>query len=165
MIREYLANRKARKILGKYVTPDALEAILRDDGTNQPKFKAARIEYVLVFVRGDTPEDISQRVGRVAEIAMSHDGVVHDMVCEMVVIAFGTLPSGSSPAGKRALLVEHLGRELLSQVKIIHGVADGYYGNIGSGVRMAYSFLVPRFNLILGALSRLEFGQIEEFVK
>jgi hypothetical protein len=132
---------------------------------NRQAFTGARIEYVLVFVRGDTPEDISLRVGRVAEIAISHDAVVHDMVCELVVIAFGTIPASLRMAGKRASLVEHLGRELSSHVKIIHGAADGHYGNIGSGVRMAYSFVLPRFGAILGALSRLEYGQVEEFEK
>jgi hypothetical protein len=96
---------------------------------------------------------------------MSHDGVVHDMVCELVVIAFGTFPASSPTIGKRAALVEQLGRELSSHLKIIHGAADGHSGLIGSGSRMAYSFLLPHFDAMLGRLSRLEFGQIEEFVK
>jgi hypothetical protein len=164
MIREYLAQRKTRKVLGKYVAPDALKAILRDDGEKPPAFTAARIDYVLVFVRGNTPEDISQRIGRVAEVAMSHDGFVNDMVCELVVITFGTFPASSSTVGKRAALVDQLGGELSSHLKIIHGAADGHYGLIGSARRKAYSFLLPHFDAILGRLSRLEFGQIEEFV-
>jgi hypothetical protein len=164
MIRSFFEKRRARKVLGRYVRPGTVEAILRGDGIERQPLTAARIEFVLVFVRGDTPEDISQRVGRVAEIATSHDGVVHDMVCELLVIAFGTLPSGSPTAGKRASLVEHLSRELSSHVKIVHGAADGHYGLIGSGSRMAYSFLLPRFDAMLGRLSSLEFGRIEEFV-
>jgi hypothetical protein len=100
MIREYLAKRKTRRVLGKYVTPDALEAILQGNETNRQVFTAARIEYVLAFVRGDAPKDISQRVGKVAEIAMSHDGIVYDLVCELVVVAFGAHPVSSPTAGK-----------------------------------------------------------------
>ncbi|HEV2692907.1 MAG TPA: hypothetical protein VG347_08440 [Verrucomicrobiae bacterium] len=151
--------------MGKYVTPDVLESILREDGAKSSTFTAAPIEYVLVFVRGDTPDDISQRVGKVAEIAMSHDGTVHALIGALIIIAFDNLPAASLAAGKRIALVEHLSRELSSHLKIVHGAADGHYGNIGSKIRLTYSFLLPHFDAILGRLSSLEFGQIEEFKK
>ena len=164
MIREYLAQRKAKRVLGKYVTPEALEAILSGGGSERQPFAAARIEFVLVFVDGKTPQEISKRVGRVTEIAMSHDGNVHDIIGALVVVAFGTVQHSSPVAGKRAALVEHLSRELLSYLKIVHGAADGHFGLVGSGVRVSYSFILPRFDAMLGRLSQLEFGQIEEFV-
>jgi len=165
MIREYLAQRKARKVLDKYVNRDALAAIPRDDGAKRPALTAAYIECVLVFVRGDTPEEISQRIGRVAEIARSQGGMVHNMVCELVVIAFGTHPNSSPAAGKRAALVVQLGRELPGHLKIVYGAADGHYGLIGSESHMTYGFLLPHFNAMLARLSRLEFGQVEEFAE
>lgn len=164
MIREYLANRKARRVLGKYVTPDALEAILRDDGAKRPAFTAARIEFVLVFVAGKTPDEVSEQVGTVTEIAIAHDGCVHDIMGALVVVAFGTVQHSSPIAGKRAALVGHLRRELLSHLKIVHGAGAGHHGLVGSGVRVSYSFVMPRFDAMLGRLSQLEFGQIEEFV-
>jgi len=165
MIREYLAQRKARDILGKYVKPDALAAIVRDDVTKRPAFTAAHIECVLVFVRGDTPEEISQRIGRVAEVAVSHGGMVHNIVCELVVIAFGMHPTSSPTAGKRAALVAQLGRELPGHLKIIYGAAEGHYGLFGTESHMTYGFLLPHFNAMLGKLSRLEFGQTEKFAE
>ncbi|HTB85397.1 MAG TPA: hypothetical protein VK742_17250 [Candidatus Sulfotelmatobacter sp.] len=158
-------QQRTKSVLDKYVNRDALAAILRDDGAKRPALTAAYIECVLVFVRGDTPDEISQRIGRVAEMAVSHGGVVHDMVCELVVIAFGTHPTGLLTAGKRAALVAQLGRELPGHLKIVHGAADGHYGLIGSESHMTYGFLLPHFNAMLGRLSRLEFGQIEEFAE
>ena len=137
---------------------------MRGDGIERQPFTAARIEFVLVFVAGKTPEEVSERVGRVTEIAMSHDGSVHDIIGALIVVAFGTVQHGSPIAGKRAALVEHLSRELLSHLKIVHGASDGHYGLVGSEVRVSYSFILPRFDAMLGRLSQLEFGQIEEFV-
>ena len=165
MIREYLAKRKARRVLGKYVTPNALEAILNGDGAERQPFTAARIEFVLVFVDSKTPEEVSERVGRVTEIAMSHNATVHDIIGALVVVAFGTTQHSSPVADKRAALVEHLRRELSNHLKIVHGAADGHFGLVGSGVRISYSFVLPRFDTMLGRLSQLEFGQLEEFIK
>ena len=165
MIRSYLEKRRVRKVFERFVRPEVVEAILSGDGIKRQPFTAARIEFVLVFVDGKTPEEISERVGRVTEIAMSHDGTVHDIIGALVVVAFGTIQHSSSVAGRRAALVEQLRRELSSHLKIVRGAADGHYGLVGSGVRVSYSFVLPRFDTMLGRLSQIEFGQIEEFVK
>src|ERR1017187_221162 len=119
MIRTFLEKRKARKVLGKYVGTDAAESVLRGDDIERQPLKPARIEFVLVFVAGDTPEEISARVGRVAEIATSHDGVVHDMIGQLVVVAFGTLRGASSQPGSRPALV-------VESCENCHGAADGH---------------------------------------
>jgi hypothetical protein len=164
MIRAYLEKRKVRKAVGRLVRPETVDALLRNDGIGRQPFTAARIEFILVFVAGKTPEEVSERVGRVTEIVMSHDGSVHDIIGALVVVAFGTSQHSSPVAGKRAALVEHLNRELSSHLKIVHGAADGHYGLVGGGVRISYSFVLPRFDAMLGRLSQLEFGQIDEFV-
>ena len=165
MIRSFFEKRRVGKVLGRYVRPEAVEATLNGDGIERQPFTAARIEFVLVFVDGKRPEEISERVGRVSEIAMSHNGTVHDIIGALIVVAFGTHPAGSPAAGKRAALVEHLSRDLASHLKIVHGAADGHFGLVGSGKRVSYSFILPRFDATLGKLSQLEFGQIEEFEK
>ena len=54
--------------------------------------------------------------------------------------------------------------QLADAIKIVHGAADGHYGLFGSETQiLSYSFLVPQFDRVLGALSRLDFGQSEEF--
>ena len=160
MIRSYLEKRRDQK--------DIRDAILRArdiDIVGHP-FTAARIEFVFVFVAGNTPQEISDRVGRVTEIAMSHDATVHDILGALVVIAFGAHSVISPPAvGKRSALVEHLSRELSRFAKIVHGAADGHFGLFGSGERKTYSFVLPRFDVILGRLGQTEFGTVEEFEK
>jgi len=80
-----------------------------------------------------------------------------------VIVAFGTHPASSPESGSRSSLVQALREQLAGDVKIVHWAADGHYGLFGSQTRMSYTFLVPEFDSIFGALSRLQFGQTEEF--
>jgi hypothetical protein len=164
MIREYLEKRRVRKTFEKLVDPETVEALLRDGGV-EPSIKQGRIEFVLAFVRGEGPSQISERMARVADIAVEHDATVYDLVGGLVIVAFGTHPASSPQAGSRALLVQALREQLASDVKIVHGSSDGHHGLFGSETRISYTFLVPQFDSILGALSRLQFGESEEFTR
>ena len=151
------------KLLGKYVTPEALNSVLRAEGTVQQKLTRGRIEFVLAYVDGQTPEEVSERVGKVSEISASHHAVVHDLIGPLVVAAYGTHPNVPPNSASRISLVEHLKEALQSHVKIVHGAAEGCHGLIGSKNRLSYSFSLPRFDAMLGALSQLEFGKVREF--
>ena len=109
-----------------------------------------RIEYVMVFVSGETPEEISQTVDRVTKISRSCEGMIYDILRAIVVVSFADIIRKASMRDKRVALVEHLSRELPGRLKIVHGVTEEQDG---------------KFNAMLGKLSRLEFGQIEEFEK
>jgi hypothetical protein len=156
---------RIKKILERYVRPEAVEAIMPDDGNKPPVLTAGRIEFVLVYVTGSTPEEVSARVGKVAEIAAAHGGTAHGLIGALVVVAYDTLPHRSPSAGKRAALVGELTRDMSGLLKIVHGAADGHYGIIGSGARLSYSFILPKFDAMLGRLGQMDFGQIEVFEK
>jgi hypothetical protein len=162
MIHEFFEKRKVKKAFEKLVDPETVESILQD-GAQLQQLKHGRIEFVVAFVRGESPSQVSERIARVADIAITHSATVHDFIGALVIVAFGTHPSSSPKSGSRSAMVQALREELAGDVKIVHGAADGHYGLIGSETRMSYSFLVPKFDAILGTLGRLEFGQIEEF--
>jgi len=162
MIRTFLEKRRVRRAFEKLVDPESVESLLRDGGEGQP-LKHGRIEFVLAFVRGESPAQVSERIARVADIAVTHGATVHDLVGALVIVAFGTHPASSPESGSRSSLVQALREQLAGDVKIVHGAADGHYGLFGSQTRMSYTFLVPEFDSIFGALSRLQFGQTEEF--
>ena|SRR5260221_6707821 len=162
MIRTFLEKRRVRREFEKLVAPEKVESLLRDCIERQP-LKHGRIEFVLAFVRGETPAQVSERMARVADVAVANGAAVHNVVGALVIVAFGTHPASSPESGSRPSLVRALREELAGDVKIVHGAADGHYGLFGSKTRMSYSFLVPEFDSILGALSRLPFGQVEEF--
>ena len=151
-----------KKAFEKLVDPETVESLLRD-GAQSQQLKQGRIEFVIAFVRGECPAQVSERIARVADLAVTHGATVHDLVGALVIVAFGTHPASLPESGSRSSLVQALSEQLAGDVKIVHGAADGHYGLFGSETRMSYSFLVPQFDQILGALSRLEFGQTEEF--
>ena len=161
MIHEFPEKRRVRKAFERLVDPETVETLLRVGGV-QPSIKQGRIEFVLAFVRGESPSQIAERMASVADIAVENGAVVYDLVGGLVVVAFGTHPAASSQSGSRASLVQALREQLAGDIKIVHGAADGHYGLFGSEKCMSYTFLVPKFDVILGTLSGLEFGQIEE---
>ena len=162
MIRTFLKMRGTQRAFEKAVTPGIVETILRDGAERQP-FTQARIEYVLAFVRGENLSEISERVAAVADIATATGGLVDNLIGALVIVAFGTRPASVASQGSRSLLVDTLRKHLGKNVKIVHGAADGHCGLFGSQKRISYTFLVPNFDAVLGTLSRIEFGQIEEF--
>ena len=164
MIHEFLERRKVKKAFEKLVDPETVESLLRD-GAQPQQLKQGRIEFVLAFVRGESPAPVSERIARVADLAVAHGAVVHDLVGALVIIAFGTHPAASPESGGRASLVQALREQLVSDIKIVHGAADGHHGLLGGETRMSYTFLVPQFDHILGTLSRLQFGESEEFTR
>jgi len=164
MIRTFLEKRRVRRAFEKLVDPETVESLLRAGVAPQP-FKHGRIDFIIAFVRGESPSQISERISRVANLAMAHGATVHDLVGALAIVAFGTLPASSPESGSRSSLVQALRDELAGDIKIVHGAADGHYGLFGSQVRMSYTFLVPQFDRILGALGRLEFGESEEFTR
>lgn len=165
MIHEFLEKRRVRKAFEKLVAPETVESLLRDSpqGPQVQPLKHGRVDFILAFVRGGSPTQVSERIAQVADLALTHGATVHDLVGALVIMAFGTHPTSLPESGSRSSLVQALREQLASDVKIVHGAADGHYGVFGSETRMSYSFLVPQFDQILGALSRLPFGESEEF--
>jgi hypothetical protein len=156
-------KQRIRQIFGKLVDPVKLESLLAGPLQREP-LAQGRIEFVLALVGGGNPDEISGLVGRVADIASAHGAVVQGMIGPLVSMAFGMHPISTIKPGCRISLVNELHQQLAGHIKIIHGAADGHYGLIGScETTLLYSFLLPQFEAVLGALIRLEFGQTEEF--
>lgn len=164
MIRKILEKRRARKIFEKVVRPEIAQALLQQ-GAELPPIKHGRIEFILAFVRGDSPSQISERMARVADLAVAQGAVVSDMVSGLVIAAFGMHPAAPPVSGSRSSLVHAMLQQLTGDVKILHGATDGHYGLFGSQTRLSYTFLVPQFDRALGALSRLDFGDCEELTR
>jgi hypothetical protein len=160
MIRAFLQRRRIRREFGKFFDPKTFEALSKD--LSSRSFKSGRIDYVLAFVRGENPAQISERVAQVAELAATHDAMVYDMVSALIIMAFVTHPTSPGP-DHRSALVHAMNEQLGADIKILHGAADGHYGLFGGKSRFSYTFLVPHFDRMLAALGRLQFGETKEY--
>jgi len=160
----FFGTRKLSRRLSKYLNPKGVQDLINGRALNPPRILSGPIEFVFVFVRADNPQQLSARLGLVADEGIEHGAVVHDLVGPMVVMAFGTLADAKHSPGSRANLVARLQQRFGGDAKIVHGAADGHFGNFGSEKRCGYTFTFPHFDAALAALSRLEFGGTEELL-
>lgn len=158
----FFAKRKLSRQLSEYLAPKAAQDLLDGRSLDTPKIQSGRIEFIFVFVRADSPEQLAARTGLVADAGIQHHAVVHDLVGPMVVMAFGTLGAAEHLPTSRSELVSHLQQRFSSDIKVVHGAADGHFGLFGGDTRLSYTFTFPRFDTALATLGRLEFGQTEE---
>src|SRR6185369_11190115 len=79
MLRNFLETRRVRRAFERMVSPETVEALLQDREARQP-LKAGRIEFILTFAGGANLAEVAERVGKVADLALAHQAVVHDIV-------------------------------------------------------------------------------------
>jgi hypothetical protein len=142
------------------VEPKTVESLL--EGGAQP-LKRGRIDFIVTFVGGTEPEQVSECIAKVAELAIQHGATVHHLVGALAILAYGTQAVSSPTPGSRPSLVAALHQQLGADIKIVHGAADGGSGLFGARSGLSYTFFVPHFDRMLGVLSRLPLGAVEEF--
>ncbi len=120
------------------------------------------LEIVLVAVRGNDAQHVSDRMGVVTDLAVQYNGVVQSLVSSLAIVVFGTFDFSKISNGNRAALVKALQEKLGSDIKIVHGADSGYFGNIGGTNQLSYSFIIPNFLEALGQLSSAGFGEVIE---
>jgi hypothetical protein len=155
MIRWFLERRRAIRVFKQILTPQ-----LRGDTTVEPH-RHGRIGFVLAFVQGRTASEVSERMGRVADVATKYRATFFQSVSGLMILGFGT--HADSLIDSQPLLVEALRTELTNNIKIVHGVGEADYGLFGNNTWPSFTFLLPQFDAILGVLARLPFGEAEEF--
>ena len=161
MIRKFIEKRKARRALDKLLSLENVENVLRD-GIGPTQHRRGRIEFVVIFIRGQSPDEISKRISHVSGLARVHGAMIDHIVGALVTVTFGVPPALAEP-GAHLRLVQSLQQELGGDIKIVHGAANGHYGIFGENP-YSYTFLVPQFDQVLGKLSQLEFGEATEFM-
>jgi len=161
MLRDHLERRRVKKIFGKAVESDVVAHLL--DGKVLAPLTPSDIEFVLVSVRFETPEQISEMIGRVIEICSRHQAFVDGVSGSVVVAAFGVQPHATRKPGAAVDLVAELIGELRADVKIVHGSGPGFYGCLGSGKSLRFSFVLRGFDSSLALLDKTEFGTMQEF--
>src|SRR5262249_8174627 len=127
MLGDHLDKRRVKKIFGKLVEPGVVDEVLGCKSPT-PSLAESFIEFVLVSVRFNTPEQVSNSIGRVIEICTEHEAFIDGVSGSVVVAAFAVQPHGARNTGAAVELVADLIRGLGPDVKIVHGSGSGYYG-------------------------------------
>ena len=153
-----------KRLLEKFVRPDAADAIVEGGPIETGRIESGHLEFIFAFVRAENPERLAERVGIVAEAGSEYGALVDGMIGPMVVMVFGMLMGMRYPPSPRTSLVSHLQQRFGSEIKMVHGAADGHFGNFGGKTRMSYTFTFTRFDEALAILARLQFGDTEEMM-
>ena len=162
MLRDHLERRGVRKTLGKLVESDVVDHLL-DGKPPAPSLTASDIEFVLVSVRFETLQQVSEITGRVIEICSRHQASVDGVSGSVVVAAFGVQPHATTNPGAAVDLASDLIRELGPNVRIVHGSGPGFHGCLGSGKFLRFSFVLRGFDSSLALLDKTEFGTMQKF--
>src|ERR1043166_2705906 len=103
----FFIKRKLSRQLSDCPHREAVQDLLDGRALETPKIQSGRIDFIFAFARADTPEQLAERVGLVANAGIEHEAVVHDLIGPLVVMAFGTLRA-TQFSSSRQQLVTHL---------------------------------------------------------
>jgi hypothetical protein len=136
MICKSIEKQRVKRVFEKLVSPEQVENLLRDR-PDLTQHQRRRIEFIVTFVRGEIPEDVSKRICQVTDIATTHGAMFHEIIGALVIVAFGTDPTSAPKPENRLLLVQSLQQELARDVKIVHGAAAGHTAFLEARIDLA----------------------------
>ena len=71
----FFAKRKLSRQLSEYLDSEAVQKLLDGSALDTPKIQSGRFEFVFVFVRADSPEQLAERIGLVADAGIEHRSI------------------------------------------------------------------------------------------
>jgi hypothetical protein len=153
-----------RQAFAAYVSPKVINQMIRDP-LQKPKGPERRdVSFILFQVRDDDAENVQKQLERALPIVTEGGGVILDMMSSLVLAVFGLFP-GKEPGvleDNRALVAARLMSELGADIRLVHGSSPGLVGNFGTGARINYDSVLPKFGKLLERLLKLDYGQSAE---
>lgn len=160
MIRNWLEKLLIRKTLGRHISSPIIEDMLSSHWKPQ-KLEPATIHFAFVMVRGSTPDQISERMGIISELAEGHGGITDALLSGIVAIIWH--PSAANLESARKRFTRQLAELFPTDSKLLHGSSPGHLGNLGGPKIMSFSFILSDTEKIIGTWNALPFGTFEEW--
>lgn len=149
---------KFLKLFKKYVSPDFISKVSNSDEVLT--FETKDIEYVLLFVDGNSPEEVNEIISFVIENAIEFKGILDTISSNFISIIFNIPTEIENPREKRLEFIKALISNK-SKLSIVHGASKSSVGNIGNEFRMNYTALIPNYKNIMKELSMLDYGEVK----
>ncbi len=132
-------KQRVRAVFSKIVSPEAAEAVLDKAPLKIAEPRPAHLGIVLAWIEGAEVGEIAVGIRSVVEVASRHDAMVWSITGPLAELA---------GLGNRRL-------------KLVHANGTAQVGLFGSEAGLClYSFVFPRFEEMLAALTRTETGQV-----
>lgn len=144
-----------RATFGEFLSEQALREIENPpDRWLQPEKQT--IGYVILQVRGDTPEDIQSNLAQTIEAIIDNEGIIEGTISSIFMVAFKAAPSAHMRS------VQTLRDRLGSTVRAVYGYGEFARGAYGSSRSFGFATVLPDISAKLAALLQLEFGAWKE---
>lgn len=155
-------EKKLKEFVSRYLPPQVVEHPMSvEPAMNQ--LTQHTVEFVFAVVRGATPNNTGERMGTVADIACRNGWIVETFLSSLVVIVDSRLLAKAPRCADRSNLINALIHALGSDIKIVHGVQEAHFGQMGSINRAHFGVLLPCFLDLICVLKDLPFGQTHEY--
>lgn len=145
-------------LFSAYVPPKILKQLAHPTAPRE-RLSQGPLEFIFVMAQGHGDQHTAELIGAITADAHGAGWMVQALVCNLVVLARGTVPLRESPLLERASLVEQLINTCANRIKAVHGAEQASFGTMGSSARRAHGVLLPSFPHAMGLLLALPLGQ------
>ena len=156
-------EKKANALFARYVRPELAEVM--KSPTFNPKLNElseADVNFILVAVDGRSPNEIGQKLGRIAEIAVECGWYVDCLFSNLAVVIDGPIPLTRPSFESRTSLLQKLRQAFPNDVKTVHGQVRTPWGSYG-GERRTFGAMLPNFIRMVSQLEREAYGNHLEY--
>jgi hypothetical protein len=160
--RDRKSSRQMREILSRFMTPEAVDSLLKGDPSERTRRK--RLFFLLIEIRDKTIEETPEVIGRVGDLLMQSGGVV-EQLSSLLLATFGGVPFALATASEtlNMVYIERLAARLTTEfgpnLRIVCGESDGLFGSVGGSNRLHYGALIPCLGNALKTLLVLDYGR------
>jgi hypothetical protein len=154
-----IARRRLRVAFGQFLSEETLRDIQETSHRRSGRLPPPEREetcYVVLQVRGDSPEEIQHHLAQAIDVVIDHGGMVEEIMSGIVTATFKPAPDASQPSRNGML------RKLGPNVRAVHGRGTYLRGAIGSNKHLTYGTIFPHMQRMLETLFALEFGASKE---
>jgi hypothetical protein len=161
-IEDYFARRATIRTLGKSVSPEGIDKILKGDfETPPPEWR--NIEIVLVLLSTITDEDMLKNYRSVVTLAKQNDYFIESFAGALVYLINGVFPFQEENTVSPAELAKQIHQEIDIDARLIYGSGTALVGSIGGEGYYNYTAVLPHLPQALAHLCNLPEGGCEEF--
>jgi hypothetical protein len=145
-----IRERRIRKAFSACVNPAVVKQIVKGDLESS----GLRRE-VVAFVILEVPisPELPQQLSALAELALAHDAVLHDIVCNVMVATFGVFPDTRNTVDRCAPFVKVVVAQFGNGVRVVFAHGEAEVGNLEGPHRFSFTFVHPAFPSALALLS------------
>lgn len=152
-------RQRLEQLFSDYVPP----ATIRQLEHTPRALEHGPVEFIFAMVQGSSEDQTISLIDAVTLEASRGGWLIQTLLCNLVVLVRGTLPSGPARQVDRATLIGHLLVAHGTKIRAVHGAELAAFGTIGGSVRSTYGVLLPSFSEIMGALIALPWAGSHDF--